>query len=47
MYNLTQLSEVFSTPNQAIVDEKCALSLHYFDLLGQVSNDGLHTLYLE
>ena len=46
MYNLTHLSRVLSTPNPGVVDEKCAFSLYYFDLLGQASNDGLHTLYL-
>ena len=30
---------VLSTPNLGVVDEKCALSLHYFDLLGEASND--------
>ena len=40
------MSGVLSTPNPGVVDEKCVLSLHYFDLLGQASNDGLHTLYL-
>ena len=45
MYNLTHLSRVFSTPNPGVVDEKCALSPHCFDLLGRASNDGLHTLY--
>ena len=46
MYNLTHLSGVLSTPNPVVVDEKCASSLRYFDLLGQARNDGLHTLYL-
>ena len=27
------MSGVLSTPNPRVVDEKCALSLHYFDLL--------------
>ena len=39
MYNLTLLSGVLSTPNPGVVDEKCASSLRYFDLLGQASND--------
>ena len=39
MYKLTHLSGVLSTPNPGVVDEKCALSLHYFDLLGETSND--------
>ena len=30
-----------------VVDEKCAFSLCYFDLLGKVSSDGLHILYFE
>ena len=42
MYNLTHLSGVLSTPNLEVVDEKCALSPHYVDLLGRTSNDGLH-----
>ena len=46
MYNLTDLSEVLSTPNPGVDDEKCALSPHCFDLLGRASNDSLHTLYL-
>ena len=37
--NLT-MSGVLSTPNLGVVGEKCALSLHYFDLLGEASNDG-------
>ena len=45
MYNLTHLSGVLSNPNPGVVDEKSALSLRYFDLLGQASNDDLHTLY--
>ena len=45
MYYLTHLSGVLSTPNPGVVDEKCAFSLRYFDLLGQANNDGLHTLY--
>ena len=45
MYKLTLLSGVLSTPNPGVVDEKCASSFRYFDLLGQASNDGLHTLY--
>ena len=45
MYNLTHLSGVLSHPNPGVVDEKCAFSLCYIDLLGQASNDGLHTLY--
>ena len=45
MYNLTHLSGVHSTPNTGVVDEKYAYSLYYFDLLGQASNDSLHTLY--
>ena len=45
MYNLTHLYGVLSTPNPGVVDEKCAFSPRYFDLLGQASNDGLHTLY--
>ena len=45
MYNLTLLFGVLSTPNLGVVDEKCASSLRYFDLLSQASNDGLHTLY--
>ena len=44
MYKLTHFSRVLSTPN-LVVDEKCALSPHCFDLLGQASNDGLYTLY--
>ena len=46
MYNLTLLFGVLSTPNPGIVDEKCTSSLRYFDLLGQTSNDGPHTLFL-
>ena len=46
MYNLTYLSGVLSTPNPGVVNEKCALSPHCFDLLSQASNDGLHTLFL-
>ena len=45
MYNLTHLSGVLLTPNPGVVDEKYALIPHYFDLLGQANNDGLHTLY--
>ena len=45
MYNLTHFSGVLLTPNIRIVDEKCAFSLRCFDLLGQASNDSLHTLY--
>ena len=45
MYNLTLLSGVLSTPNLGVVDEKCASNLRFLDLLGQASNDGLHTLY--
>ena len=45
MYNLTHLSGVLSTPNPGLVDVKCALSPHYFDLLGRASNDGIYTLY--
>ena len=37
--NLT-MSGVFLTPNPGVVDEKCALSSHYFDLLGEASHDG-------
>ena len=33
------MSGVLSTPNLGVVDEKCALILHYFDLLGEVSNN--------
>ena len=33
------MSGVLSTLNPGVVDEKCALSLHYFDLLDEVSND--------
>ena len=40
------MSGVFATPNPGVVDEKCMLSLHHFDLLGKASNNGLHTLYL-
>ena len=40
MYNLTHLSGVLSTPNIGVVDEKCALSPHCFNLLGRASNDG-------
>ena len=43
VYNLTG---VLSTPNPGVVDEKCALSPHCFDLLGETNNDGRHTLYL-
>ena len=39
IYSLTML-EVLSTLNPGVVDEKCALNLHYFDLLGEASNDG-------
>ena len=46
MYNLTHLSGVLSTPNPRVVDEKFALSLYYFNLLGEASNDDWHTLYL-
>ena len=46
MYNLTHLSGVLSTLNSGVVDEKCAFSLRYFDLLGQASNDGLYSLFL-
>ena len=46
MYNLKLLSGVLTTPNPGVVDEKCASSLHNFDLLGQANKDGLHTLYL-
>ena len=35
MYHLTHLSVVLLTPNIGVVDEKCAVSLCYFDLLGQ------------
>ena len=45
MYNPTHLSRVLSTPNPGVVDKKCALSPHCFDLLGQANNNGLHTLY--
>ena len=34
MYNLAHLSGVLSTPNLGVVDEKCALSPHRFDLFG-------------
>ena len=34
------MSGVLSTPNPEVVDEKCDLSLYYFDLLGKASNDG-------
>ena len=43
IYNLTHLFGVLLTPNPGVVDEKCASSLCYFDLLGQASNDGPHT----
>ena len=43
---MSHLSGVLSTPNPGVVDEKCALSLYYFDLLGDASNDDRHTLYL-
>ena len=39
MYNLI-MSGVLSTLNLGVVDEKCISSLHYFDLLGEASNDG-------
>ena len=45
IYNLTHLSWVLWTPNLGVVDEKCAFGLRYFNLLGQASNDGLHSLY--
>ena len=43
---ISQCQEVLSTPNPGIVDEKCALSLYFFDLLGEASNDVWHTMYL-
>ena len=33
------MSRVFSTLNPRVVDEKCAFSLHYFDLLSEANND--------
>ena len=39
MYNLTHLFGVLSTPNPGVVDEKCALNSHYFDLLDRADND--------
>ena len=46
MYNLTHLSGVLSTPNPGVVDEKCAVSSHCFDLLVESSNDGWHIFIL-
>ena len=37
--NLT-MSEVLSTLNLGVFDERYALNLHYFDLFGETSNDG-------
>ena len=45
MYNLTLLG-VLSTLNPGVVDERCAFSVHWFDLFGETINNGRHTLYL-
>ena len=40
------MSGVLLTLNPGVFDERCALSLHCFDLFGETSNDGRRTLYL-
>ena len=43
---ILNMSWVQSTLNPRVVDERCALGVHYFDLFGETNNSGQHTLYL-
>ena len=40
------MSGVLSTLNPGVVDKRCTLGVHCFDLFGETNNSSQHTLYL-